>query len=85
MCQALASTIHPRPDDLRPPCTHPWDSVEQSVEHGYKCALCDTVLVYCWVCAIAGLYNMHPEPECQNGHMTHIYSNNRARHPAGIV
>jgi len=82
MCQALASTVHPRPDDQTTPCLHPWECVEQHVVYGYRCTLCHAELVYCWVCALAGIYNMHLEPECQNGHMGHVYSNNRSKYPA---
>ncbi|MBB5343160.1 hypothetical protein HDF10_001110 [Edaphobacter lichenicola] len=58
-------------------CKHPFDDVQMDVEKGYHCKACDAPLVFCWVCANAGIYNMHVEPECDPGHKHAIYNSSR--------
>ena len=61
-------------DELKHKCRHPWEWVQMPFgSRGYFCTICRADLVFCWVCAAAGLYNMHPEPECMNGHMKMVY------------
>lgn len=73
MPMCLPKDVKAHAHDKEMPCQHPFDFVNLDPVKGWYCIACKTAVIYCWVCAAAGIYNIHVAPECENGHMQAVY------------